>query len=375
VRGSAAARSAGARHLLAVGLAYCVAALCLAAVPGMAPGATMASAAPEDLEDHFARSWYYTEVIVFQRPAALEHLTDEALVTPARPLPRHLRAFETDRPLSVQYPLYPLTHAYLAFPYLNQQLLAPWQTATPWERPPGRELDGQSPARENDVRPGVRTATAGARPPDDADAGRDRAARRPPPAIDPVLAPDPLLDFLAALADFEAELAARSYRWLPADTLTLRGMADRLGRSNGYRLLLHGRWLQPVPARDAPEALLIEAGPPLAGMPPLQGSFDVTLGRYLHFNAHLYYTEPLLDRAPRGQAVPPPGLEIAAPSPLGARDLSSEGYMQLHQRRRLRSDEVHYLDHPKLGIIVKIEAIEPPEALRRAFDALEESQQ
>jgi hypothetical protein len=361
VSGGGSVLSAGARLLLAAGLA---AVLGLATAPNAARAAAApANATPEGLEDHFDRRWYYTEVIVFQRPAAMDHLTEEALVTPPRRLPRSLRAFATDGPLSARYPLYPQTHAYLAFPYLNQQLLAPWRSR-------GGLAERGSPAgvdrpleQQDDFRS------------DAADAGREDAPGTPPPAIDPVLEPDPLLDFLAALADVEGDLAARSYRWLPDDSLTLNGMANRLRRSSGYRVLLHGRWLQPVPPRDAPEALLIEAGPPIDGRAPLQGSLDVTLGRYLHFNAHLYYTEPLLDRVPRDQALPPPGLEVAGAPALDAADLSSQGYMQLHQSRRLRSDEVHYLDHPKLGIIVKIEAVQPPESLNAAFEALEESAQ
>jgi len=307
-----------------------------------------------------SRSWYYTEVIVFQRPAVLDHLSEEALVAPPRRLPHNLRTFASERPLSDQYPLYPQTHAYLSFPYLDQELLAPWQTDADEQAGPG--LDRRQTVTEPEssaAAADVQRATAGV----------------PPPVIRPRLGPDPLLDFLAALADFEAELAAQSYRWLAPETFTLTGMTNRLSRSSGYRVLLHGRWLQPVPARDAPEALLIEAGTPIGGTPPLKGSFDVTLGRYLHFNAHLYYTEPLLDRAPLDHPLPPPALDVAPASGLDAADFAGGGYMQLHQSRRLRSDEVHYLDHPKLGIIVKIEAAEPPEALRAAFDALEESQE
>jgi len=329
----------------------------LAALPQPArPAAAPASDPPEGLTEHFTGRWYFTEVIVFQRPAVQDHLSAEALVAPPRRLPRNLRAFASDRLLSAQYPLYPLTHAYLAFPYLDQALLAPRQGAA----------DAGPPQQPPNAAPGAASAPS---------LGREGGPGRPAPAIDPVLGPDPLLDFLAAVAEFEAGLAAQSYRWLPPEALTLSGPANRLGRSSGYRVLLHGRWLQPVPARDAPEALLIEAGMGRDGMAALQGSFDVTLGRYLHFNAHLYYTEPLLDRAPVEHALPPPGLEIAPAPALEAADLRSHGYMQLHQSRRLRSDELHYLDHPKLGIIVKIEAVEPPAALVAAFEALEESQQ
>jgi hypothetical protein len=37
----------------------------------------------------------------------------------------------------------------------------------------------------------------------------------------------------------------------------------------------------------------------------------------------------------------------------------------------MRSEEIHYLDHPALGIIVKITLIEAPESLVQAWEELE----
>ena len=306
-----------------------------------------AAEAPEGVEDYLTRDWYYTELVVFQRPAAMEHATDEALVGVPVPLPRNLRSFRADDPLASQYPLYTATHAYLAFPYLDQALLA----ARPDMADP-QTMEG--PSRSDPA------------------AGAAAEPGRPVPAIRPVLSADPLLAVLDAAAAFEDELDARSYRWLPQDGFALTAMASRLRRSGDYQVLFHGRWLQPVPPREAPEPLLIESLPQGPQGSVLQGTVDVTLGRYLHFNAHLYFQEPLLGRAPVDRALPP---DADAPPAWSFEDLTPTGYVQLHQSRRMRSEEVHYLDHPKLGVLVIVQPVTPPEALSAAVEALEESEQ
>src|SRR5690606_29729616 len=105
--------------------------------------------------------------------------------------------------------------------------------------------------------------------------------------------------------------------------------------------------------------------------------FEVTLGRYLHFGAHLLYTEPLMGRAPVDRALPPvralttalPGLEEPL---LSEEDLLPAGFMQLRESRRVREGELHYLDHPKLGVVVRIEPVVPPEPLQAAHAAVEQ---
>ena len=42
---------------------------------------------------------------------------------------------------------------------------------------------------------------------------------------------------------------------------------------------------------------------------------------------------------------------------VGADPLSG-GYMQLSESRRMRSEELHYLDHPAMGAIIKITALD-----------------
>lgn len=299
----------------------------------------------QGLEDHLTRQWYYTEVIVFQRPAVQDHLVTEQLARPPAPLPRNLHTFRRAGPLASAYDLYPLTHAYLAFPYL-----APLPADT--------HADAAEEHWQRDEFP------------------EPQSQSRAVPVIEPRLAADPLLDFLAAVADFEAALESGSYRWMESDTFTLTGPANRLARTSGHQIVLHGRWLQPVPSRDAPEPLLVRAGSrDPRGAYPLEGAFDVTLGRYLHFGARLYYREPLLGQTPLDPARPPDGL----PGPIGlgltAEHFTESGVLQMAESRRLRSGELHYLDHPKLGILVRIDPVTPPESLSAAFLALKELEQ
>ena len=50
-----------------------------------------------------------------------------------------------------------------------------------------------------------------------------------------------------------------------------------------------------------------------------------------------------------------------APADPGAAE--EPAYMELREQRRMRSGELHYLDHPKFGILARVDPIQPPEAL------------
>ena len=51
--------------------------------------------------------------------------------------------------------------------------------------------------------------------------------------------------------------------------------------------------------------------------------------------------------------------------------LEDESFALFYESRRLRSGEVHYLDHPALGIIVRTNPVDVPEQLQDRIDRLE----
>ena len=176
--------------------------------------------------------------------------------------------------------------------------------------------------------------------------------------------PDPHLELLAAINEFEAGLYASSYRLLP--TTTLDNQVKAITRQQQLRPILHQRWRAPLPARDAPLPLYIssevddEHPETEAGFPRVAGFISVTVARYLHFAPTLWYHADTLGGAP----LVLPMVESAPPTP-------NVKYMQLAESRRMRSGDLHYLDHPKFGIVVRIDPVAIPDELLQAWESLE----
>ncbi|MFB3105100.1 MAG: CsiV family protein, partial [Pseudomonadales bacterium] len=317
--------------------------------------------AKDNVEDWLSKNWYATEVIVFQRSPVTEYSSTEKLVmVNERRFPFALRAFiPTPDAIGSFYALDPLTRATLDFPIVDINLeefsfLEPTEAAKLADGPVENDAlvprDGAPPIIE---------------PP----------FGRPPPVIEPFLEPNPLLDFLAMLSIFERSLDAQSYRWLPEDELLMQTEARRIEARDALHILLHGRWIQPVPERTLPEPLLVQTGARVGNTQQLEGTMAVTLGRYLHFQATLWYREPALGQQPVDI---PLGGGFLGGSPFSRIDRpitlpeSNQGYMLLSQSRRLRSNEIHYLDHPKFGIVVRIDPVAVPQELIVLLEALEE---
>ena len=111
-----------------------------------------------------------------------------------------------------------------------------------------------------------------------------------------------------------------------------------------YEVIAAGSWHQPVPPREAPQPLLLQVGAMEAErVHRLEGLISVTRGRYVHFHVLLRFR--LLDG----------------------------GTALLAEQRRMRTDEPHYLDHPALGILVRVDPLIPHDALLALFDEFHES--
>lgn len=150
--------------------------------------------------------------------------------------------------------------------------------------------------------------------PDDAatpDPGRAVATVQggpPPRGLDP-LAPRP-----------EASAGIRVTP-LPDSAYQLTPHADAL-RRRGLTPLLHLAWRQPVGGLDNADWLWLQAA-------PVQGLVRISLGRYLHVDTDLALVTGVAGS---------PGRKV----------------IRNTERRRLRSGELHYLDHPGFGLLVLI---------------------
>lgn len=104
----------------------------------------------------------------------------------------------------------------------------------------------------------------------------------------------------------------------------LTAIADTLRRGRNYQPLAHFGWTQPGFPRGEARYMSVD------GMVPastgISGQIALARGRYLHLTLELTYDSP----EEGGQR------------------------MVLRQTRRMRSNERHYIDHPKFGVIAVI---------------------
>jgi hypothetical protein len=112
-----------------------------------------------------------------------------------------------------------------------------------------------------------------------------------------------------------------SFPSLPAAKMKLTAIEDTMRRGRGYQPVAHIGWTQPGFARNAAQYLSLDSLVP--GSSGLRGQVALSRGRYLHLTLDL------------------------------AIDSDGQRYV-LRQTRRMRSNERHYIDSPKLGVIAII---------------------
>ncbi len=263
---------------------------------------------------------------------------------------------------------------------------------------------------------------------------------------------------------FESEFPLTpAMRKLPINSRTMNGDAYAFRVTQGYRLLWHQAWQQPlVDEADAPW-ILVEGGSEFEGRHELEGSLRIHLSRFLHMTAKLWLTDfsppaetdqptafhlsqlpelpdlynacsylrfqpetpvepldilaeppltedwwnapyrcdssrsgltrgkpryaplmPLQEQGPEAQEISfftdssqeplqlnieMPQITLREPQPkflprpqvdILLQDQSVSQIIQIDMNRRLRSNEYHFVDHPKLGMLIRILEIEPP---------------
>ena len=182
-----------------------------------------------------------------------------------------------------------------------------------------------------------------------------------------------------------ARLTPTPFIALPGRDSEFYGKAAYMQRAGGYRTLFHERWVQPVASEGKAIPIVIDRSGDRGDWPVLQGSVKIHISRFLHLETNLWLNtrgEYFPDNAWRMPAPPlgppaviveeaepepeeetyfisePAAAELADPNePLLSEQESGPVYpwrhaVALQQKRRMRSNEIHYLDHPLLGVVV-----------------------
>ena len=107
---------------------------------------------------------------------------------------------------------------------------------------------------------------------------------------------------------------------------------NALRNNPDYRVLFHEAWQMPVYGKNRKRTLpiRIQGGQRINNRYELDGTITVSVARYLHVDTNLFLSKfQTVEGEPQVSQVIP-----------------------MQQSRRMRSKELHYIDHPKFGILI-----------------------
>jgi hypothetical protein len=163
--------------------------------------------------------------------------------------------------------------------------------------------------------------------------------------------------------------------------------AKSLRMSSRYKPLFLASWEQDLKSRKKAPAILIQGGKQFGKHYELEGYVRVAVERYLHLDTNLWLVsygsrggDYYLPHQPQSYDVeePSPSVDEAftstpeytqfkAQNPGFQNDIAPqnaafpiEQIVVMKQHRRMRSDELHFIDHPKFGVIIKVTKIAAP---------------
>ncbi|VAW98464.1 hypothetical protein MNBD_GAMMA23-1506 [hydrothermal vent metagenome] len=160
-----------------------------------------------------------------------------------------------------------------------------------------------------------------------------------------------------------------TFKPIKSSTYQLQEEAKRLTEHKDYRILYHRSWRQPGMEREKAVSVKILREIPRIKLPVtvtennpalsieqidynriinerlpatnnLQGLIKITLSRYLHIQTDIQYTRHIVEDNSEN-----PDASFA--------NIKPQVY-QLKQTRKMRSKELHYIDNPRLGLLVYI---------------------
>ena len=181
----------------------------------------------------------------------------------------------------------------------------------------------------------------------------------------------------------------QAFTLLEPEQHQLTTTVNRILSKADFRLLFHQAWRQPIRNNDEAENILIRAGDQFDSHYELEGTIKLSVERYLHINTDLWLSTfvsnigreqelwPVLPRVPVNMDAKnstadltvfdgsgnKPALHFESPFvDITGKQYSVDRTVALRQHRRMRSNELHYIDHPLMGLLIKITPYELPAA-------------
>lgn len=174
------------------------------------------------------------------------------------------------------------------------------------------------------------------------------------------------------------DLRKTSFMFLPESKFQLNGIKQRIDRALDMRLLAHFAWRQPVKSELA-QPVLVQVGKQYGLSFELEGVVTLSKNRYLHFDSNLFYStfkQGLMhDRMNWGifsenqaatdainaehfSAEREQSFDLFRPVDTGFERELTANYKSM---RRIKENEIHYLDHPLFGVLFIVSPYQLPD--------------
>lgn len=186
------------------------------------------------------------------------------------------------------------------------------------------------------------------------------------------------------------DLTKEPYYRLPANERQLNAQAQKLERSPRFQVLFHNAWRQVITNEKTAKSILIQGGQKFGQHQELEGSIRLSVATYLKLQTNLWYSQfdlnvgqeqtrqwPELPKQPNYLTGPIAGLSLDSSLELeqalaienqqwgesaAANDdgmVTGNNYLTrqiilLQQSRDMRSSELHYIDHPVVGLVIQV---------------------
>lgn len=190
------------------------------------------------------------------------------------------------------------------------------------------------------------------------------------------------------------DLVKEPFYLLPASERQLNSQAQKLQQNPRFDLLFHQAWRQVITNKRSSKAILINGGQQYGQHQSLEGSIRLSVATYLEIQTNLWYSQfdvnvgqevnrqwPAIPLRPNFSSTALTGLSLesnmeleqalaaenqqwanegfnAGETTLGGEDTAPEYVTRqiilLQQERDMRSNEIHYIDHPVLAVIVQV---------------------
>lgn len=185
------------------------------------------------------------------------------------------------------------------------------------------------------------------------------------------LTPTPLHQPINTQVIIDADTVNQSmaaYTLLPDEQFDLTKALNKLNNDHQYHVIWHGAWVQPIYKRHRYQPTYLAGGQVYSAMAEMTNALTalptseftglltfVPTGNYIAVTADLRLTE----------------MTDTLGNTANFLVNSSTPYQQfaLQQTQRLRTDEVHYFDHPLFGMLIKLTPYTPAKVALHATDS------